>query len=112
MDPLTSGGIGDGETGTTAYFLIYVNASVPLGGHVTQMSERDRLRECAYAMIQWHGRSAAAEAYRLADAYYFEHDDERSATSGSRSRKPPGSFSALSARTFSRTSRDAVSTPA
>lgn len=76
MDPLTSGGIGDGETGTTAYFLIYVNASVPLGGHVTQMSERDRLRECAYAMIQWHGRSAAAEAYRLADAYYFEHDDD------------------------------------
>jgi len=40
------------------------------------MREADRLRECAYAMIQWHGRSAAAEAYRLADTYYFEHGDE------------------------------------
>ncbi len=40
------------------------------------MSESDRLRECAYAMIQWHGRSAAAEACRLADTYYFEHGDE------------------------------------
>lgn len=40
------------------------------------MPDRDRLRECAYAMIQWHGRSAAAEAYRLADIFYFEHDDE------------------------------------
>ena len=39
-------------------------------------SEPDHLRECAYALIQWHGRSAAAEADRLADSYYFEHGDE------------------------------------
>ena len=40
------------------------------------MTEPERLRECAYALIQWHGRSAAVEAYRLADSYYFEHGDE------------------------------------
>ena len=48
-------------------------------GILRPMSERDRLRECAYAMIQWHGRSAPAEADRLADTYYFEHGDEEAA---------------------------------
>lgn len=76
MDPLTSNGMGDGQTWATVDLLIHVNArSLPVE-HRAPMPDRDRLRECAYTMIQWHGRSAAAEAYRLADTYYFEHDDD------------------------------------
>jgi hypothetical protein len=57
-------------------FLTWVNACRRRVGHKWPMLEHDRLHQCACAMIQWHGRSAAAEAYRLADTYYFEHDDD------------------------------------